>query len=255
MIKITDQSWRSLMLPLGLLPQAKINFQRLKPCQKRELEIKFLYFFLPSLLTNFWTCNFWNTVIGLIVDWDSIYLWSSNDREKLIKIKSYFFLGFVVRSWFSLLPLVFISFSTEVKISWLKRRSNRLQVVKKRRKNNTSQGKWISQEVSFYLFIFLTPIQMLIFCYQEDFNGDWVPCGDTLNRREHWKEEQPDTFPCQRSRCEYAGNLANKTNTRTDTIAAVRQLWSTHHLYIMSCCLHWAPPLRGRLPPISPISI
>ena len=109
---------------------------------------------MPSLLTNFWTCNFWNTIIGLIVDWDSIYLWSSNDREKLIKIKSYFFLGFVVRSWFSLLPLVFISYSTEVKISWLKRRSNRLKVVKKRRKNNTSQGKWISQEVSFHLFIF-----------------------------------------------------------------------------------------------------
>ena len=60
---------------------------------------------------------------------------------------------------------------------------------------------------------------MLIFCYQEDFNGDWVSCGDTL------KEEQPATFPCQRSRCEYAGNLANNKHANgKDTIAAVQQL-------------------------------
>ena len=38
---------------------------------------------------------------------------------------------------------------------------------------------------------------MLIFCYQEDFKGARVPCGDTLNRREYSEEEQPDTFPCQ----------------------------------------------------------
>ena len=66
---------------------------------------------------------------------------------------------------------------------------------------------------------------MLIFCYQEDFKGAWVPWGDKLNKREYQEEEKPDTFPCQRSRNSYTGNLAkNKHANGKDTIAAVRQL-------------------------------
>ena len=66
---------------------------------------------------------------------------------------------------------------------------------------------------------------MLIFCYQEDFKGARVPCGNTLNRREYSEEEQPDTFPCQRSRCRHTGNFPNNNHANgKDTIAAVRQL-------------------------------
>lgn len=79
---------------------------------------------------------------------------------------------------------------------------------------------------------------MLIFCYQEDFKVAWLPCGDTLNRRVYWEEEQPDTFPCQRSRCGYTGRC---TSTRTE-----RTPWLQYdscdlhnHLYKKPCYVHW----------------